>query len=121
MRTSRWTIFLYCIVIVFGLITALPNLFTQQQLAQLPSWIPKQQVTLGLDLKGGSYVAFEVDGADLLRERLQDLADGVANALQDAKIATSAVRTGNGNVAITLKDPAQRADALRVLQGLAQP
>ena len=32
-------------------------------LAQLPGWLPKQQVTLGLDLRGGSHLVLEVDAA----------------------------------------------------------
>ncbi len=31
----------------------------------MPSWFPKRQVTLGLDLRGGSYLVLEVDAASL--------------------------------------------------------
>ena len=63
MRTSRWLLATYAAVILFGMVTALPNLFPQSTLAQLPGWLPKQQVTLGLDLRGGSHLVLEVDAA----------------------------------------------------------
>jgi len=32
---------------------------------------PKNPVTLGLDLRGGSHLVLEVDGSGLVKERLQ--------------------------------------------------
>jgi preprotein translocase subunit SecD len=65
MRTSRWVVWTYTIIILAGIIAALPNVLTAKQLAALPSWFPKQQVTLGLDLQGGSHLVLEVDAAAL--------------------------------------------------------
>ena len=35
MRTSRWVLISYTLIIVAGIVAALPNLFTQAQLAAL--------------------------------------------------------------------------------------
>lgn len=67
MRTSKWVVVLYSLIVVIGVIIALPNFFTQKHLDAMPSWFPKRQVTLGLDLRGGSYLVLEVDAASLKR------------------------------------------------------
>src|SRR5207253_4069559 len=70
MFPSRWKLATYAIVILVGWAIAAPNLFTRQQLAALPGWLPKQQVTLGLDLKGGSHLVLEVAPAVLARRQV---------------------------------------------------
>ncbi len=66
MRTSAWRLLAYAIIILAGVATALPNLFTPQQLSALPDWLPKQQVALGLDLRGGAHLVLEVDAKALI-------------------------------------------------------
>ena len=47
--------------ILVGILFAVPNLFSRQQLDVLPDWLPKRQVALGLDLRGGSHLLLEID------------------------------------------------------------
>lgn len=56
MRTSVWRLVAYVLIILAGATMALPNVFTAQQLEGFPDWFPKQQVALGLDLRGGAHV-----------------------------------------------------------------
>ena len=121
MRTRPWLLFLYAGVILFGLITALPNLLTPQQLAALPNWLPKQQVTLGLDLRGGSNLVLEVDAAALQRERVQTLNADAVRVLRGARIQPQSVRRDNNVVTITLREAASREQAMTLLRGLATP
>ena len=58
---SRWKTALIWAVVLAGVILALPNLFTQDQLVTLPDWLPKKQLALGLDLEGGSRLRLQVD------------------------------------------------------------
>lgn len=58
---SRWKTVLIWAVVLAGVILALPNLFTQDQLVTLPDWLPKKQLALGLDLEGGSRLRLQVD------------------------------------------------------------
>ena len=88
MRTSRWLLATYAAIILFGIVTALPNLFSQSTLAQFPGWFPKQQVTLGLDLRGGSHLVLEVDARALIQERVQSLFGEARRALREAGIDT---------------------------------
>jgi SecD/SecF fusion protein len=121
MRTSRWLLATYAAIILFGLVTALPNLFSQPMLAQFPSWFPKQQVTLGLDLRGGSHLVLEVDAGALIQERVQSLFSEARRALREVGIDTKSVQRGHNAVTIVLEDATRQADAVRTLQRLAAP
>jgi len=121
MRTRLSLLLLYAGVILIGLITALPNLLTQQQLASLPNWLPKQQVTLGLDLRGGSNLVLEVDAAALQRERVQTLNADAVRVLRQARIQPQSVRRDANVVTITLREAASREQAMTLLRGLATP
>jgi SecD/SecF fusion protein len=86
MRTSRWVIVTYSLIILLGMLAAFPNLLTRQQLDALPNWMPKKQVTLGLDLSGGSHLVLEVDANALKSNRLGALLNDVRNKLRSENI-----------------------------------
>ncbi len=119
MRTSAWRLFAYALIILAGAATTLPNLFTPQQLEGFPSWMPKQQVALGLDLRGGAHVVLEVDAKGLISERLEELARDAGRGLREATIGFASVRRDGDVVIVVIENPAQRASAERVLTGLA--
>ncbi|MBB4953705.1 SecD/SecF fusion protein [Agrobacterium vitis] len=119
MRTSRWLLATYAIVILFGLLTALPNVLPQSTLDKMPSWLPHSRVSLGLDLRGGSYLVLEVDSADLIKERLQTLMQDSRQALTQANIKVSSLRQINRQLVITLTDATQRQAAITELQKLS--
>jgi preprotein translocase subunit SecD len=70
---QRWKVLLVLGVIAFSIVLALPNLFSAERLQSMPSWFPKSQVNLGLDLQGGSHLLLEVDLAALEEEHLESL------------------------------------------------
>ena len=117
MFPSRWKLLSYALVIVLGCLVAAPNLLTRQQLAALPDWLPKQQVTLGLDLRGGSQLVVEIDAAALARDQSAALVDRAKDALRDARIAATVSAAGQ-SVTVRLTNSVQRADAERALRGL---
>jgi SecD/SecF fusion protein len=119
MRIARWRIATYVIVIVAGLLAALPNLLTPAQLAAIPGWIPHNPVVLGLDLRGGSHLVLEVDSANLVRERLQLVADDLRARLREARITRPVVTASADAVTVRLGDPAQQEEAARIARGLA--
>ena len=55
---------------------ALPNVLPQHVLDRMPSWLPHNQVSLGLDLRGGSHLVLEVDESELTKERAAVTAAG---------------------------------------------
>jgi len=121
MRTPRWVVMTYVILILAGVLAALPNMFTPQQLAALPGWVPKQQITLGLDLQGGSHLVLEVDAAALKTDRLRSLLDDVRSTLRKERIDSRSARIASGVITVTIDNPDQLAKAQEVLGAMATP
>ena len=77
------------LVIFIALMFAVPNFFSKDQLNSFPSFIPKQQVNLGLDLQGGSHLLLEVDTVEIIKERLENLNSDVRRVLKKNNIQYS--------------------------------
>ena len=118
MRTSKWVMFTYTAIILLGIIAAFPNLLTKQQLEALPNWVPKRQVTLGLDLSGGAHLVFEVDAKALKAHRIEALTKDVQGRLGAEKISFAPVQHTGDGVRVMLTDESQRPRALSALRGL---
>lgn len=118
MHVTGLRIAIYAVTILFGVLAALPNIFTAEQLARLPYFLPKQQVTLGLDLRGGSHLVLEVDAASLIRERLQILASQSRTELRKAKIGGATIQRDGASVTVTLDNAEERSAALAALKKL---
>lgn len=121
MRTSRWVLIAYTLIILAGILAALPNLFTQGRLASMPDWLPKRQITLGLDLQGGSHLVLEVDATQLKADRLRSLLDDARGALGAARIQAQSVRLAGESIVVSIADEAARGRALEALRALAVP
>ncbi|MDQ6433614.1 protein translocase subunit SecD [Mesorhizobium sp. LHD-90] len=121
MRTSRWLVATYAIIVLAGILVALPNLFSPQQLAALPGWLPHKQVTLGLDLRGGSHLVLEVDSKTIRKDWLRALLDQARDALRKERIQTQSVRVSGDAIVAVVPDETQRAKALDVLKELSAP
>ncbi len=84
---SRWkTISIWLVVLLGAAVRRaqpLPAIGTGRS---LPDWLPKQQMTLGLDLQGGSHILLQIDRQDLIDERLETTRDDIRTLLRDAKI-----------------------------------
>jgi len=121
MRNSPWLVFTYSVIIVLGLIIALPNVLSQSTLSKLPTWLPHSQVSLGLDLRGGSHLVLEVDEADLTKERLQTLLQDARRVLREKSIQTKSIVLNNNQIVVTPVDPEQSGAAVTQLQTLGNP
>ena len=65
---KKWQLFLVILFSLFAIIFSLPNFFSKEILKKLPSFIPSNQIVLGLDLQGGSYLLIEVDTESVISE-----------------------------------------------------
>jgi len=106
----KWLVSLILGVCALGVLLALPNAFSPETLNRLPGWVPKQQVSLGLDLRGGSHLLLEVDMNTVLRERLDSVVDGLRTELRNAHIAYTGLEAAADHVGVTLTDPKQAED-----------
>src|SRR5208337_480742 len=101
---QTWKLVLILGTCLLGVIFALPNAFSPEMLARWPSFVPKQQVSLGLDLRGGSHLLLEVDMATVEKERLASLADEMRIQLIAAKIGYTDLRADAKSVGFTVRD-----------------
>lgn len=118
---SRWKTISIWLVVLFGVIFALPNLASQSTLDALPDWLPKRQMTLGLDLQGGSHMLLQIDRQDLADDRLATVRDDVRTSLRDAGIGYTGLTESGSTVQVRVRDEAQIEAARTALQALAAP
>ena len=116
----RWQVVLILAVLTFGLIFAAPNLLSRETAQGLPSWVPSDQISLGLDLQGGSHLLLEADIEAVIREQLENLVDGVRLGLRRAKIGYTNLGVVGGEVVFTLRDPETLDEAKATARDLAQ-
>lgn len=101
-----WRTLLIIGVCLLGIIFVSPNFFTKQQLAHFPSWFPKHQIVLGLDLQGGAHLLLEVGFKAVEKEQAHNLADLARSSLRKERIGYTGLSVKNNAVTLTLRDPA---------------
>ena len=65
MKSLRARAVVYGLVIVLGLLSALPNVLPRDLSGRLPDWYLDNTVSLGLDLQGGSHLLLQADIEEL--------------------------------------------------------
>src|ERR1700690_1086879 len=99
-----WKVLLILAICALGVALSIPNLFSVETLEPLPSWIPHRQISLGLDLRGGSHLLYEVDTASVFRERLTTVVDAARTELRNAKFGYTGLAVQNNQVVFTVTD-----------------
>ncbi|HET9146793.1 MAG TPA: protein translocase subunit SecD [Acetobacteraceae bacterium] len=109
---------LIALVCLLGILFILPNLIKRPA-----AWLPWQQVHLGLDLRGGSYLLMQVDMNAVVREELNGLVDEARSAMLKANLDYTDLGAdlAKDRVTLTLLKPSEAAAARRALSGLIQP
>jgi preprotein translocase subunit SecD len=103
---------------LFGALAVLPNFISRAALDAWPSWLPSNQIVLGLDLQGGSYLLLEVELEPVYRERLESMVGDIRAALRAARIGYRGLGTQGETITLTLTDPSQREQALAEIEKL---
>ncbi len=118
MRYSTWQIALILLVAALGVVFTLPNFIGRTTLEKLPDWLPKRQITLGLDLQGGSYLLLEVDTNALVKDKLDNLVGDIRAKLRKARIGYRGLGVQGDTALVTLTDPKQSDAALAQLKDI---
>ncbi len=110
---TRWKTLAILAVCLLGVLFSAPNLFPR---SELPSWA--RQFSLGLDLRGGSYLLLEVDMDAVVKERLESLADAARTSLRQGNIGyvNLAADPANRRVGLRVRDTAQLPAAVALLR-----
>ncbi len=117
LQISIWTKIATAIVVVVGILVALPNVLTDSQRARLPGFL-QNTISLGLDLKGGSYMLLEVDLPQVQKDREESLVGDIRAAFRKARIPYTDLGQRGDVVSVRVSDASRQAEARTLLQGL---
>ena len=101
---ERWKIILVLVISLLGIVYAVPNFLSRSSAGSLPTWLPHEQINLGLDLQGGSHLLLEVDFATVLKEQLEMLVDEARVVLRGAGIGYTGLGRSGEEVTLKLRD-----------------
>jgi SecD/SecF fusion protein len=114
---GRGKILSILLVVILGAFFAVPNILNRDTIDDLPSWW--QPVSLGLDLRGGSYLLMEVGSETVRLEQFTDLQESTRQALRDSKIGYRNLAVRGDAVTLVLTDLEQMGNARRAIAAVA--
>ncbi len=127
---APWKTTVVTLVILIGLLFTLPNFVPENvrldangEPKGVFTVLPHQTINLGLDLRGGSHLVFQVDMDEVRQERLENLQDDARSALrQDPPILLSgSPAVVEGQVLVRLSRPEDMDRAMERLEELSEP
>ena len=118
---QRWKIIAITLTCLAGVLLALPNLFSKETLQSWPDWLPKRQLSLGLDLRGGAHLLLAMDVNDVRKDWLDTIRDDARARLREARIGVTGLGVQGGAVHVRIAQQDQVGEALTKLKGLVQP
>lgn len=133
MKSLKARAMVYGLVILLGLLSALPNLLPANLADTLPDWYVNNTVSLGLDLRGGSQLLLEIDASELLagqpqRDEALILKDALERSLEVVRrrldesglVEPGITRQGNNRILVQMPGVADPARIRELLGTTAQ-
>lgn len=117
MSLPLWRVLLVAFICSLGILFSVPTFMSESSLEKMPSWFPKHQVSLGLDLQGGAYLLLEVDVQSGFKDRLLMTVDDIRKHLRKEKVFYSALMVQGDAITFKLKD---QNDAKKVSTSLKE-
>lgn len=118
---ARWKTTLIWMAVFLSAMVALPNVLSQSTLNSMPDWFPKGQVTLGLDLQGGSHLLLRLERNEVIEERLQTTRDDIRRLLRADGIGYTGLAAAGQAVQVRVRSADDIEQAKEVLRELLQP
>jgi preprotein translocase subunit SecD len=118
---SRWKQAAILLTCLLGLLVVLPNFLPQQTLSRWPSWLPRKQLALGLDLQGGAHLLYQLQVDDVRKDWLDALRDDARLRLREAKIPVAAVGIAGKAVQVRVARAEDADAAFKALRQIVQP
>ena len=123
-QIPRWKYILVIAISVLGFVYSAPNLLSADVQSRIqanwPSWMPTKTVNLGLDLRGGAHLLYEVDLGVVFSEREDMLVQDARSQLREEKIGYSRIGRLDKGMRVVLRDPADAEAARKILRNLGQ-
>mgnify|MGYP001175611000 CR=1 FL=1 len=118
---SRWKIIGIVLTCFAGILFALPNFFSKATVDSWPNFLPKKQLSLGLDLRGGAHLLLEMDTNELRKDWLQSIREDVRKQLREARIGFTGIGVSGNAIQVNLLNPDDTDKAFTELKKLVQP
>lgn len=103
-QISRFKMFMIIAVCLYGFVYAAPNFVPA--LTSGSGWLPHKTVNLGLDLRGGAHLLYEVDIDGVYKKRIDNLAQDIKSFLQEKQLSRQGIETLENGVEVVLEDDA---------------
>ena len=120
LQFPQWKIIGIALICLAGVLFTLPNFFSKETVESWPNWVPKKQLSLGLDLRGGAHLLLAMDVNEVNKDWLDTLRDDARKRLRDAKIGFAGLGVQGNAVQVRLTKPEDSDAALKELRGLIQ-
>jgi preprotein translocase subunit SecD len=119
----RWKVWGVTLLCLLGIIFAIPSFVPEKQVAAWPSFLPKTQINLGLDLAGGSHLLLEADTSDVAAQRLEQMEETirVGARREGTPLDIGDLSTSGGRLVFTVRNPAQVDAAVDFARRQTQP
>lgn len=117
---SPLKIALTVLVCLLSVLFTLPNFFSKETVASWPSFLPRKQMAMGLDLKGGAHLLLAMDVDELRKDWLSNTQQDARRELRDAKIPFNGVGVANNAVVVRLVNASDLERALTAVRKLNQ-
>src|ERR1700761_8182264 len=117
LQMPTWSRVLIGLVLLVGLIVALPNALPDNVRSRLPAAL-QNTVTLGLDLQGGSYLLLEVEMDQVQKDKLQSLMGDIRVNLRKARIGYTDLQASTDTVSVRIIHSARYQDAKTIITNL---
>ncbi len=118
---ARWKIILVLLICLAGVGFTGPNFVAERTAEAIPEWLPRNQISLGLDLQGGSHLLLEVDVDAVVAERMESIEDAIRNEFRSDRIGYRGLGAHADYVSVQIRKPEQFERALELVRGLAAP
>ena len=105
LQLTPWRLFSILAICLTGFVYALPNFLSPSALDAMPSWWPKKTLSLGLDLKGGSYLLLEANVDELRREWETQIEDDIRQRLRKARIQYTGLGRSGSSAVVRITKP----------------
>lgn len=121
-QLSPLKMFLILLVCVYGILYSIPNFVSTPTYDwmedNLPAWMPKKSVNLGLDLRGGAHLLYEVNLDQVFSDRANSLEQDIKERFRNEKIEFTSVTAQEKGVAVEIKNVLDAENARKFIRGI---
>ena len=118
MYFSRYSSVLLLLIIFISVLYAIPNIIKNFNLKSFSSFLPGDQVNLGLDLKGGSYILLQAEMNTSVSEFLDKTLNSIRNDLRNKRIKYKSLTHRQNKISFVIRDDKFENETKKILKNI---